>query len=810
MHPRSRLGRPSPKRSLSCAGLDGLDELIHTSDNARPSRNRKRRQSLSYFSAANSATPISPSRDDSTVAQASCPESSADDKLQKAPSSSFEDRCPQASSDHIQAIDSRSDIHDNNCEEDDSDGANEEYNDEDASYNRNHDYSSSGHVSVSNLAFVEPQDMFENRLKLNHDALTAKCLDHNVFFPPSHRSLSSECSPREEFLIQAFGSSGFKLHGASVSNNDDSDESLSDDSSNNGREQISSSQEGAIADADTELKMSFNELEADIRGAMHQNSYHQQHSTRLPELTSLSHQSFAPPSHGSFGLSRSPSFLRNTQDIQRVSLFTPPQTARPHLLPSQEESDCSRREQYHQSPVCASSLENTPQSKGSAGIHTSTKWLRDEDERLREAVARFGGKNWKMIAETLGNGRTDVQCLHRWNKVLKPGLIKGPWTPEEDRILTSLITRYGVGKIRWCDLALHLPGRIGKQCRERWCNHLDSRIRKGQWTPEEDDMVFRWQQKLGNKWSEIAKLLPGRTENAVKNRFNSAARRKWLMTQANKSSCSPLTQTTPASQTQVLHVQLQQQNPLLQSPSTRQESDIYNVNTNPYRGANVLPLPSSEALLEHQTDKMIPPLERQNFIQHYSSLNVPPASTLLPSGLDETNSFCSVFPMADEQCFQQQGQDKSVEVTKGDLTPLTTPPTFVPPPLDSFFSSPMSIGTGANGSFHHPENVSGGGETYISPVISFPDHHLAQVHHAPVNAILLPKNTPDEFAAETSIGLSLLQLKEEKAEQCDFVLQDTPDVPAASSGTDPSVHMDDENMNSFLDSVALELDDIIE
>ncbi|KAJ0397727.1 hypothetical protein P43SY_007195 [Pythium insidiosum] len=185
-------------------------------------------------------------------------------------------------------------------------------------------------------------------------------------------------------------------------------------------------------------------------------------------------------------------------------------------------------------------MPSTPPPPSSSSSHPPVKWTKEEDARLREAVQRFGGKNWKRIAETLGQGRTDVQCLHRWNKVLKPGLVKGPWTPEEDRVLLSLIKRYGVGKIRWCDIALHLPGRIGKQCRERWCNHLDSSIRKGQWTPEEDELVFSLQQQLGNKWSEIAKMLPGRTENAVKNRFNSAARRKWLMARAAaRSSSSP-------------------------------------------------------------------------------------------------------------------------------------------------------------------------------------------------------------------------------------------------------------------------------
>ena len=57
------------------------------------------------------------------------------------------------------------------------------------------------------------------------------------------------------------------------------------------------------------------------------------------------------------------------------------------------------------------------------------KWTSAEDEILKNAVETHDGKNWKKISDML-EGRTDVQCLHRWQKVLRPGLIKGPWTKE--------------------------------------------------------------------------------------------------------------------------------------------------------------------------------------------------------------------------------------------------------------------------------------------------------------------------------------------------------------------------------------------
>lgn len=79
-------------------------------------------------------------------------------------------------------------------------------------------------------------------------------------------------------------------------------------------------------------------------------------------------------------------------------------------------------------------------------------------------------------------GKTDMQCFHRWTKVFNGGT-KGPWSPEDDRRVAELVGQIGAKK--WSCIAAQLPGRTGKQCRERWHNHLNPHISKVPWSEHE-------------------------------------------------------------------------------------------------------------------------------------------------------------------------------------------------------------------------------------------------------------------------------------------------------------------------------------
>jgi hypothetical protein len=131
--------------------------------------------------------------------------------------------------------------------------------------------------------------------------------------------------------------------------------------------------------------------------------------------------------------------------------------------------------------------------------------------------------NWNEIAACFP-GRKQNQVNERWSKVLNPALVRGSWTREEDQLIIDWVTEKGTKD--WGDLAAHLPGRIPKQCRERWHNHLSPEVVKADWSAEEDQLLTEYHAKWGNKWSRIASLMPGRTDNAIKNRWNSSLKRR--------------------------------------------------------------------------------------------------------------------------------------------------------------------------------------------------------------------------------------------------------------------------------------------
>jgi len=171
---------------------------------------------------------------------------------------------------------------------------------------------------------------------------------------------------------------------------------------------------------------------------------------------------------------------------------------------------------------------------------TSCEWDPVEMLVLQSVVHYFRNSrlplDWLKVSQHLP-GRTPVSCELKWKskdseeKDMFRG--RGTWTPQEDEQLRAVVARFGPNN--WASvIAPHMTNREGKQCRERWRNNLDPNLNKSMWSVEEERVAREAHEKLGNKWAKIAKFLPGRSDNDVKNHFYAIKRSKSQSELSNK------------------------------------------------------------------------------------------------------------------------------------------------------------------------------------------------------------------------------------------------------------------------------------
>ena len=123
-------------------------------------------------------------------------------------------------------------------------------------------------------------------------------------------------------------------------------------------------------------------------------------------------------------------------------------------------------------------------------------------------------------ASFLSNTEQNISTNHTFKTIKK----RIPWSEEEDKSIKSLVNKYGTSN--WTFISNQMgQNRSGKQCRERWYNQLNPNMKKNNWTNEEENILFTKHMQLGNKWSDIASFLPGRTLNDIKNHFYSKLRK---------------------------------------------------------------------------------------------------------------------------------------------------------------------------------------------------------------------------------------------------------------------------------------------
>ena len=310
---------------------------------------------------------------------------------------------------------------------------------------------------------------------------------------------------------------------------------------------------------------------------------------------------------------------------------------------------------------------------------------------------------------------------------LNADTVRGPWGPMEDQIVRREIIKIGVEYVKWAHIAQKLPGRLGKQIRERWYNHLDPTLIRGVFSKDEDLLLSQLQKQYGNKWKQISKQMVGRSENMIKNRFNSTFFRAQV---------EILEKNRPASTVAVLVAKVERQHrPFAVANATEQPAKGIEVDNNaqhpPRVPAQLVPPPSVNSSVSSSSSltlplppsiqligiEFVPPPSSTSSIPSFSSLPVAQHPPLLRVQPVPPPSLLSVQLMppplfnASVSSSSNLGIGASISLQHG----LPLPPSmqlngiqFLPPPPSSLLSSSSS----STASYLNPSIVHPGGVTY--------------------------------------------------------------------------------------------------
>ncbi|PCH41368.1 hypothetical protein WOLCODRAFT_69152 [Wolfiporia cocos MD-104 SS10] len=177
-------------------------------------------------------------------------------------------------------------------------------------------------------------------------------------------------------------------------------------------------------------------------------------------------------------------------------------------------------------------------------------WDAESDARLMHAVHLYGVDNWNLVARWVSEDATPTQCQSRYNRSLDPQIRHGLWTDEEDDMLREAVIVLGHA---WSEVASFVPGRSNEQCRDRYNEVLNPSVVKGKWTPDEDKALIAAVDRAGpGGWKEIAKILGnGRTDAMCRNRYTAMCRKRHNEIAASGSF------TNGSGQSQVPHLQVE-------------------------------------------------------------------------------------------------------------------------------------------------------------------------------------------------------------------------------------------------------------